>query len=256
MVTKSANTLIMSDFAKPVTWSGAWTLASGNSTLDIRSNVNTTISGIISGTGGALTKISTGTLTLTGTNTYAGGTTISDGTLELSGASSTLGTGNVSVSGTDSLLAIDNGVANAINNARNVQPFQQRLLNLAAGVNERVGVVARYGIAAQRTYGSSQSNAVVKLDMYFSGTGILTVGPSILAGDYNNDGIVNAADYVVWQKNVGQPSQTLPNDTTGVIVGQAQYNLWRSNFGNTTAVPGSGAVEIAARFPNRRRLHC
>jgi hypothetical protein len=85
--------------------------------------------------------------------------------------------------------------------------------------------------------------------MYFSGAGILTVGPPILAGDYNNDGIVNAADYVIWKKNVGQPSQTLPNDTTGVLIGQAQYDLWRSNFGNTMAVPGSGAVEIASGIP-------
>ena len=108
-----------------------------------------------------------------------------------------------------------------------------------------------------RTYGSSLSDAVNKLDMYFSGTGILTVGPPILAGDYNSNGIVDAADYVTWRENVGQPSQTLPNDTTGVIIGDAQYNLWRSNFGNTVPVPGSGLVHsVAAQFPNRRRLVC
>src|SRR5262249_32213331 len=124
------------------------------------------------------------------------------------------------------------------------------ILNLAAGVNERVGFLSLdTALQPNTTYGSSQSNAVVKLDMYFSGAGILTVGPPILAGDYNNDGIVDAADYVLWKKNVGQPSQRLPNDTTGVIVGQAQYDLWRASFGNTVPVPGSGAVEIASAIP-------
>jgi hypothetical protein len=79
--------------------------------------------------------------------------------------------------------------------------------------------------------------------------GILTVGPSILAGDYNNDGIVDALDYVLWRANVGQPSQTLPNDTTGVIIGDAQYNLWRSNFGNTVPAPGSGSSVNSAAVP-------
>lgn len=37
------------------------------------------------------------------------------------------------------------------------------------------------------------------------------------AGDFNCDGSVNAADYVVWRKQDGS---------------QAGYNEWRSNFGN------------------------
>jgi autotransporter-associated beta strand protein len=243
MVTAAGDTLSMTEFNQPVTWSGGWTLASGTSTLDIRSNANTTISGIISGSGGALAKTSTGTLTLSAANTYTGGTTISSGTLELSGASAKLGTGNVTVTGTGSFLAIDNGVADGLNNGATLSVASGGLLNLAAGVNERVGTLSLDGVNQPNgTWGSSQSNAVNKFDEYFSGTGILTVGPPILAGDYDNNGIVDAGDYVIWRKNVGQPSQTLPNDTTGAIIGDAQYNLWRSNFDSTTAVPGSGSA--------------
>jgi autotransporter-associated beta strand protein len=252
MATKSADTLVMADFAKPVTWSGAWTLATGTSTLDVRSNASTTISGIISGTNGtsALTKISPGTLTLSGANTYQGGTTISGGTLELSNASAKLGTGNVTVTGIGTSLAIDSGATDAIGNSATLSLSNNALLNLGAGVNERVGFLSLdTAFQPNTTYGSSQSNAVVKLDMYFSGTGILTVGPAIVAGDYNNDGIVDAADYVIWRKNVGQPSQTLPNDTTGVLIGDAQYNLWRTNFGSTTAVPGSGSLASSSAVP-------
>jgi autotransporter-associated beta strand protein len=250
MVTKAASTLTMTEFANPVTWSGAWTLASGTSTLDIRSNANTTISGVISGSSGALAKTSTGTLILSAANTYAGGTTISNGTLELSGPSARLGTGNVTVTGTGSFLTIDNGVADGLNNGATLSFANGGLLNLAAGVNERVGALSfEAGLQPNGTYGSSQSNAVNKFDEFFSGTGILTVGPAILAGDYNNDGVVDAGDYVIWRKNVGQPSQTLPNDTAGVIIGNAQYNVWRSNFGSTSALPGSGSIASGGAVP-------
>lgn len=53
-------------------------------------------------------------------------------------------------------------------------------------------------------------------------------GPGGLPGDFNHDGVVNAADYVVWRKGVG------------VAPTQDNYNLWRSNFGQTFSFLGSG----------------
>lgn len=64
------------------------TLNGGGGTLQTDSDL--TASGVISG-GGALVKTGSGTLTLTGANTYAGGTTIRDGTLLIS-SDSNLGT--------------------------------------------------------------------------------------------------------------------------------------------------------------------
>jgi hypothetical protein len=55
----------------------------------------------------------------------------------------------------------------------------------------------------------------------------------ILAGDYNNNGIVDAADYVVWRKGLG------------TIYTQSDYNVWRANFGQT-AGSSSGATASAA----------
>src|SRR4029078_3739764 len=42
-----------------------------------------------------------------------------------------------------------------------------------------------------------------------------------LEGDYNGNGVVDAADYVWWRKNDG---------------GAAGYSIWRANFGRTGAV--------------------
>ena len=53
---------------------------------------------------------------------------------------------------------------------------------------------------------------------------------SNLAGDYNNDGVVEAADYTVWRDNFGRPAGTLVNDFTGQPVGQAQYDQWVDHF--------------------------
>jgi hypothetical protein len=64
-------------------------------------------------------------------------------------------------------------------------------------------------------------------------------------GDYNNNSIVDAADYLVWRKNVGT-STTLPNDSIGGTIGTAQYNQWRANFGKPAPGSGSGVGMDAA----------
>jgi len=56
-----------------------------------------------------------------------------------------------------------------------------------------------------------------------------------LAGDYNGDGKVDAADYVMWRKNPG-----------GFGGDPAGYNTWRANFG---AHSGSGASVAAVPEP-------
>jgi hypothetical protein len=73
-----------------------------------------------------------------------------------------------------------------------------------------------------------------------------SIGGPILPGDYNDDNVVNGADYVIWRDNVGT-TNTLPNDTVGGTIGEDQYNLWRSNFGS--ASPGNGSVASLSAVP-------
>jgi hypothetical protein len=72
----------------------------------------------------------------------------------------------------------------------------------------------------------------------------LTPNVVSLPGDFNNDGKVDAADYVVWRKNTGNSS--LPNDN-GLTTQAARFSLWKSSFGN---MAGSGAASGAVPEPS------
>jgi hypothetical protein len=67
--------------------------------------------------------------------------------------------------------------------------------------------------------------------------------PMELAGDFNDNGTVDAADYAAWRDKLGTAS-TLPNETdTPGMVTQEDYTTWRGNFGAASA---QGAVGTAA----------
>lgn len=76
-------------------------------------------------------------------------------------------------------------------------------------------------------------------------------GPT-LPGDYNADGVVNAADYAMWRDVLGS-SVELANDAIGGEIGMEQYQNWRSNFGAAVAqsahrhgVPEPSAIALFA----------
>jgi hypothetical protein len=63
-------------------------------------------------------------------------------------------------------------------------------------------------------------------------------GPA-LAGDFNADGAVNAADVVVWRKYTGQfvPAGTSADGDQNGFIDQKDYDVWRANFGLTLPSP-------------------
>jgi hypothetical protein len=69
---------------------------------------------------------------------------------------------------------------------------------------------------------------------------ILKIAAPPLPGDYNNDHVVDAADYTVWRDNVGS-SSALPNDPIGGTIGDQQYEQWKTNFG-ASDLGGSGSL--------------
>jgi hypothetical protein len=73
-------------------------------------------------------------------------------------------------------------------------------------------------------------------------TGILSVVSAGFPGDYNSNGTVDAADYVIWRKNPG--SIHTPDD----------YNTWRTNFGQTFFLGSGPAAPNSTAIPEPTKL--
>jgi hypothetical protein len=73
-------------------------------------------------------------------------------------------------------------------------------------------------------------------------------GPAPVDGDYNNNGTVDAADYVLWREHLGTTT-TLPNDTTPGLVSAADYDVWKANFDR-----GAGTGAAVASVPEPASL--
>jgi mannan endo-1,4-beta-mannosidase len=73
-----------------------------------------------------------------------------------------------------------------------------------------------------------------------------------IAGDYNKDGVVNAADYVVWRNTNGQTGWGLAADSDlNGRIDAADYAFWRAHFG---APAGNGTEAGPATIPEPATL--
>ncbi len=159
---------------------GSGTLTTGNSTA-------TTFSGIISGFGGGLTEVGTGTFTLSGVNTYIGTTTVSAGSLNVLGTG-TLGTG----------LVVDNA---------------QLAYQLNAGTTETVAnLISGSGAFSQQGTGST---VVLAAANTYSGTTTISAGSlNVLGtGTLGTGSVVDNAQ-LVYQLNAGT-TETAANLISG-----------------------------------------
>ncbi|MEX0610829.1 MAG: hypothetical protein WD738_05440 [Pirellulales bacterium] len=76
--------------------------------------------------------------------------------------------------------------------------------------------------------------------------GVLAVVAPVLLGDYNRNGIVDAADYVVWRKTLGQTGAGLAADgNSNGQIDPGDYDVWRGHFGQT-AGSGAGTLSLPA----------
>jgi hypothetical protein len=100
------------------------------------------------------------------------------------------------------------------------------------------------------TFFNTLSEEGFETDFFIKSIEIFDSAPAGVPGDYNSNGAVDAADYVVWRDRLGQTVQ-LTNEVSGVTPGMVtaeDYDAWRARFGNTPG-PGVGAGISAAAVP-------
>ena len=105
------------------------------------------------------------------------------------------------------------------------------------GANPIGGTFSNYAEGASVFYGAQEYHLT-----YTGGTGNdLVLAPVVASvlGDYNNNGVVDAADYVLWRN--GGPLQN-EVETAGSVTPE-DYTAWRARFGNTA---GSGSSNLGS----------
>jgi T5SS/PEP-CTERM-associated repeat protein len=100
--------------------------------------------------------------------------------------------------------------------------------NFPSGTFSSVNLPA---LAAGLSWDTSQLNA----------KGILSVTGPHLAGDYNHDGVVDAADYTVWRDTLGSKTSLVADGNANGVIDAADYDVWKAHFGEH-AGSGSGSA--------------
>ena len=167
-----------------------------------------------------ITKTDPGKWVLTGSNTYTGNTVVEEGTLSIS---------NDFLADTGDVWLTSGATFNL--NFSDIDVIDSLFID---DMSQAIG-----------TWGAIGNAAAMFHSPIITGAGILqvsSIAETGIFGDYNNNGVVDAADYVVWRRNLGTNTELLNEDpmmTPGMVT-QEDYDLWRSRFGFTTN-PGEGA---------------
>jgi hypothetical protein len=188
-------------------------------------------------TGGGAVTVGT-TSTLSGTGSLDGAVTnngtIAPGTETLAPDTLTL-TGNVTNNANSHwLIGLDGATSGKLTIGGNLDLSALDSLDVIGTGSGSSWVIATYAGALTGTFDNVTPGYTV--DYGTLNNSQITLMVPGLAGDFNDDGKVDAADYVVWRKNETANSP-LPNDN-GLTTQADRFNLWRANFGNPM---GSGS---------------
>ncbi|MEX0642995.1 MAG: autotransporter-associated beta strand repeat-containing protein [Pirellulales bacterium] len=152
------------------------------------------------------TKVGSGSLTLGGHNEYNGVTSVNEGTLLVNGNHFT-------------------GDAYTVASGATLGGTGRISANV---VVQGGGILAPGASIGTLTVGGAEISGTLRIEGAGSLIDKLMVGTVVLPGDgdFNNDGFVDAADYVVWRKDPGS------------FDGDFGYAVWRMNFGDSESFTG------------------
>ncbi len=158
--------------------------------------------------------------------------------LVVGGALAVLGNGTLNVSLINGFVpsAADSfQILFATNNLAN----NTRFINTTAAPNNVLTMLGVGTFKVNYVYGAGGSVTL---------TNFMGIGG--VPGDYNGNGVVDTADYVVWRNTLGTsvPNGTGADGDGNGTIQDADYTFWKARFGNTSG-SGSGSATGAATIP-------
>ena len=222
----------------------------------ITANANATISSAIAGGGTeTITKLGSGSLTLSGTNTYAGGTTISSGILQFTKLVSMPASGDVAVNTGTTLLVNVGGTGEWTTGTSG----NGTVGGLLAGLGGQSGGTVSYSgdvtlglqTTGTQTYSGNIVNVGTSLGLAKSGAGTL-----ILSGTGNTYSGITTLTAGTLQGLVSGTSLTPPNPfgasslalNGGILQLRASGTLNTTaetiTFGNNTTIGGTTTIDV------------
>lgn len=98
---------------------------------------------------------------------------------------------------------------------------------------------------ARREESTRFDSFVLNLDLSLNATELDALF-DFLAGDFNDDGIVDAADYTVWRDSYQQVGANLPADANDdQIVNLEDYELWVANYGASLTTSDNSGIGLS-----------
>ena len=116
--------------------------------------------------------------------------------------------------------------------------------NLTVGADGKVDFTGYYGDYEVTIGGKTFPLSLVKGTPAYS----VVTAP----GDYNGDGIVNAADYTIWRQTLGSTTDLRADGNGDLVIDAGDYNIWSSNFGT---IYGAAPV-LPPPCPSQGLLNC
>jgi autotransporter-associated beta strand protein len=172
-----------------LTGSGAFDLATAPDLLTIDQSGNSTFAGSFGGAG-AIIKTGTGTLTLTGASSHAGGTTVAAGTLDTTGGGTLVDNGAITVNtGATFRAGTVDTVGAVVNGGTLIVAADQHVASLAnAGTTELAADLTSTGnVANDGVWAVSGQRTLSTAALTGSGTFDLTTAPELLTIDQSGN---------------------------------------------------------------------